>query len=766
VSRLVRALLSAAVLATARALPAQEFDIRCDPGDTEVRRLEFVGNRTFSERELEPRIGTTQSSWMRRRFGVGRRYCLDSILVRADSLRLGFLYRQHGFREARISLALIPLGTGAVHVRYGIDEGRPTLVDSLTIVGLDSVPERNAILRSLPLRSGGRFDMLAVEATRDSIADRLRERGYPLAEVLRSYRPAAQPYGQHVEYEVIHRLGAVLQTGPGPKSYINDIAVTVTGLTEGGDSGQTHLKPDRVKSVLGISKGDLYRESSLERVKRSLFLTEAFRAVDVTVDSFSLRDDKRDSIVVNVSLVEADLHAARLSLGWGNYDCARVQGSYTNYAFLGRLRRFDATARTSKIGNGYPLDFARDLCTDEVRRDPLSDTLNYYAAVTLSQAALFGLPFVPSVTLYSERRSEFQAFIREVPIGMGASIQQGAQGGFPQTFAYQLEYGRTLAQPAFFCAVFNVCEDAARERLERQTRSATIGWVGTRNRADNISSPTSGSVVRLEARHGSRFVGSDPDVGFSRGLLDASLYRPAFDGTFVLRVRAGAVIGQRLNDARFVPLQERLYGGGATTVRGFPENELGPALYIPERIDTVAVPGEDSVAYFRATPDSTAQLVVPVGGDNLVIANAELRLRSFFLPQLVQFALFVDAGQVWTRGRSGINFDDIRVTPGVGVRYFSPIGPFRIDVGYNAYDRPAGPAYYNPLADERYATASDLRLICVSPGNTLRVRLGDPATNTPPRPIDEGNCPATYAPARRTTFLSRLTWHFSIGQAF
>jgi hypothetical protein len=48
------------------------------------------------------------------------------------------------------------------------------------------------------------------------------------------------------------------------------------------------------------------------------------------------------------------------------------------------------------------------------------------------------------------------------------------------------------------------------------------------------------------------------------------------------------------------------------------------------------------------------------------------------------------------------------------------------------------------------------------------VKLGDINTvpPTPPRQIDEGDCPATYAPARRTTFLSRLTWHFSIGQAF
>jgi outer membrane protein insertion porin family/translocation and assembly module TamA len=675
-------------------------------------------------------------------------------------VRLGILYRQHGFREAKISLELRPLGARAVHVRYGIDEGRPTLVDSLEILGLDSVVDRERVLRNLPLRKGSRFDMLAMEAMRDSIRNRLRERGYPIADVLRSYSPLA-PYAQFVQYEVM----------PGPRSFIGAVSVTVTALPEvpeGGDSGRTHLRPDHVRRVLGLREGELYRESKLKNVERSLFLTEAFRAVDVSVDTLSLTDEKTDSVTIEVDLVESDLNAARLSVGWGNLDCARAQGSYTNYAFLGRLRRLDATARASKIGNGYPVDFARGLCSGDVRADPLSDTLNYYLSATLSQAALFGLPFIPSVTLYSERRSEFQAFIREVPIGITGAIQAGAQGGFPQTISYQLEYGRTLAQPAFFCAVFNVCEDAARERLQRAARSAVLGWTGTRNRADNIASPTRGSVIRVEARHGSKLVGSDPELGFSRGLLDASLYRPVFGGAFVLRARAGAVLGQRVNSSRFVPLQERLYAGGATTVRGYHENELGPAIYIPESIDTILVTGQDSIAFFRATPDSTGQLVVPLGGDNLVVANAELRMRSFFLPQLVQLAFFVDAGQVWNRGRRGINFDDIRVTPGIGVRYFSPIGPIRVDVGYNVYNRPAGAAYYNPLAEAAFASTPDLRLICVSPGNTLRVRLGDPRGDrpTPPRQIDEGDCPGTYAPARPVTFLSRLTWHFSIGQAF
>src|SRR4029079_14615865 len=140
---------------------------------------------------------------------------------------------------------------------------------------------------------------------------------------------------------------------------------------------------------------------------------------------------------------------------------------------------------------------------------------------------------------------------------------------------------------------------------------------------------------------------------------------------------------------------------------------------------------------------------VPTGGDNLVVGNIELRLRSGFLPEQVQYAVFVDGGQGWNRGRSGtgINFRDIRVTPGVGARIFSPIGPVRMDVGYNPYAQPSGPAYYNPLLQSGLNTSGDVGLICVSPQNTLRVFISGVQGDVP-RQVDKGDCPATYAPAR------------------
>jgi len=92
-------------------------------------------------------------------------------------------------------------------------------------------------------------------------------------------------------------------------------------------------------------------------------------------------------------------------------------------------------------------------------------------------------------------------------------------------------------------------------------------------------------------------------------------------------------------------------------------------------------------------------------------------------------------------------------TPGVGLRVFSPVGPIRVDVGYDPHShlRP-GPVYYNPPLAGGVAP-----LFCVTPG-------------TLPGQQEQGSsapaCPATYVPAPQTGFFRRLTLNFSIGQAF
>ncbi|HET7566054.1 MAG TPA: BamA/TamA family outer membrane protein, partial [Gemmatimonadaceae bacterium] len=188
------------------------------------------------------------------------------------------------------------------------------------------------------------------------------------------------------------------------------------------------------------------------------------------------------------------------------------------------------------------------------------------------------------------------------------------------------------------------------------------------------------------------------------------------------------------------------------SVRGYNQNQMGTVVYVVRSYDTVPgkAPGE---VYYRANDSTTTvERFSPTGGNTLLVGSLELRTPSPVFRDLAQLALFVDMGDVWNRGRDTLRLSDIKVTPGVGIRIASPVGPLRLDVGYNGYPRALGAAYYIGALQP----GSPRVLRCVSPDNDFIEGVTTSGED----------CPASFAPRQRNTLLSRLTFHFSIGQAF
>jgi outer membrane protein insertion porin family/translocation and assembly module TamA len=101
----------------------------------------------------------------------------------------------------------------------------------------------------------------------------------------------------------------------------------------------------------------------------------------------------------------------------------------------------------------------------------------------------------------------------------------------------------------------------------------------------------------------------------------------------------------------------------------------------------------------------------------------------------------------------------LRWTPGVGVRVFTPVGPFQANVGYNPYPRPSGALFFDQAPND----LGFAPLYCVSPGNRI------PALKLPNggyEQVSGSSCPTSYSPPARKSFFSRLTFTFSIGPDF
>jgi outer membrane protein assembly factor BamA len=706
--------------------------IECNAGDREVRSVEFHGQRVFSQAELALRVATKPSELVRRliRFS-GVRRCLDSDELRLDVGRLRIFYRRHGYYNTTVDTTVSPVldGFGGVKVAFQVEEGNPSLVDTLRISGLDSAIAPIADTASLGLRRGMVFDATTIQAAIDSIKSRLRNTGYPRGDVAAGF----------IVDSATKRVATVkLDILPGKLARIGAINISDQPLP----GAPRRLNDRSIRQFVGLHEGDLYRESEIIDAQRTLYQTDLFRHVEVGLLADSA-GGRGDSLVrVNVVVGENYMRQVDTEEGWAVLDCFKARVGVVDKNFLGEARRLELSAQVSKIGYGQPTRLAHGgLCANAIREDTFSVKVNYFTGATLRLPSLFGTRTSPTLSLYSERRGEYQAFLRTTLVGGEASVTHEVARDIPLRLAYSLEYGRTEAQPALLCAVFNRCDAESRALITDRNRPLAVASAHVeRLRTDNPINPHIGTALRIDLRGATKEIGSDRDIQFIKGLLDASFYVPAQRWmTLAARVRLGAVVGRTLSlgdTVGYIPPQERLYAGGAASVRGFQQNELGDLIYISESCPTrqgsggsictvAAAPlAATDTTYLSVADTARVRRVVPVGGNSLIVGNFEARLRSPIYPELVQFTLFADAGDVWQRGRfpgasehkaSALWLNNLKWTPGIGVRVFTPVGPFQANVGYNPFVRPAGPIYYDQAPNAKGFAP----LYCVSPGNTI-----------------------------------------------
>ena len=764
----------AVCLALASPVVVRAQGAACDPAELEVRSLVFSGNRALTNGQLASVIKLTKSDVQSRLALIGgvlgETRCGNPGLIAIDRARLVIYYRRRGYPDVQVD-TLVRRAARTMELQFVIREGRATTIDTLRVVGIDALAERERLVRSLPIERGEAFDQYLLEQTRDSLRQRLSDIGYPFAQVLMStdvMRGEGADSSRRtaiVEYSV--------RSGP----LVTIRRVIVSAVPREGTKQQ--ITSDVVLGLVGIRPGQRYQQSAVERASRALYLTDAYQQVRIEPrlpDSVSVTMDTA-SVDLLVNVAERFMHSRTLSAGFGRIDCFRTQLQYTDRNLFRRARRLELTGRLSKIGIGRPVDFdgGDALCGAVANgKDPYSDLLNYYVGATLRPPVGPGGRRIPELTLYSEVRGEYQAYRRTTSIGAIASVTLQARPRLPVTLAYDLSYGKTEAQPALFCSVLNRCDPEDRRVFETTRRLAVIGANFSRDRTDDPINPRHGSFTRLAIRHASPFTLSDTAFKFSSAVLDASkFFGLGLGTTLAIRVQLGRVFG---SSDRLVPPQERLYAGGPTTVRGFRQNELGPVAYVVNPDTSVVaqqlirLPISDSTFAYEVNPTVQPFRVVPVGGNTVAVGNIELRLRSPVLPTLLQWTLFTDFGQVWSRGANDASLRNstLRYTPGIGARIYSPVGVIRLDFGYNNYAPRAGAAYFNDLPSANGRTQA---LLCVSPGNGIVARDVSEKNDegqTVTRVVQDSynRCLGSYSPQRKRGALGPFTFFFAIGQAF
>jgi outer membrane protein insertion porin family len=271
-------------------------------------------------------------------------------------------------------------------------------------------------------------------------------------------------------------------------------------------------------------------------------------------------------------------------------------------------------------------------------------------------------------------RSSFNFVRREARAELGYRVSQ------VYSLAGRYSYERTR----LFDERFTDEEKPLIDRLFPQVRLSKFSGSMIRDSRTDVIDPGGGTFVIVDGEVAIRAIGSE--VGFAKTFLQAFTYyrvpvprrvvlafggrlglahgfrrsvpREGPDGEPVLD-GSGAPIVDVVQD---LPASERFFAGGDTTVRGFSLDRLG-------------------------TPATISPTGFPTGGNGLVVLNAEL--RTAVVGNLGMVA-FVDAGNVFPR-TGDISLSDIRAAAGAGLRYQSPVGPIRIDLGFKLDRRELAP---------------------------------------------------------------------------
>ncbi|MEQ1691648.1 MAG: BamA/TamA family outer membrane protein [Gemmatimonas sp.] len=737
-----RAILLAAVLLLVSAptgVRAQPV-VHCDDNQR-VLSIRFSGSPLFDAASLAGAIATP-SPGVLQRLHLRSRSCSDSLTLQLDALRIAVLHRQAGWLHASVA-ARTAVSSSGVRILFEISPGVAAILDSMRIDGLPDVTAGGrAFDRSLRALQGQRYDRIRLDTTITAVVARLRDAGY-----LRAGRPTIDP---RID-SATSRVQVGLTFVPGRLVSVRAVTVDIQGI---GETPPTIDSSD-VRRLTALRAGNLYRTSDILGAQRDLYRSDVFRLVLIDTATPPASAMAGDSLIdLHISVAEARTRNARVGVGWATLECLRTQARFVDRRFLGIGRRVELNVRASRIGVGAPADFAPGLCSPALKADTQFTVLNHYLGATVASTRLFGSPLSPVTTLYTERRSEPYVYMREISIGALTELSRQFTTRTSGTAGLQYENGRTKIDPAESCSRFGQCR---KEEYDQALFGRGVGILSatlTHDRSNSTIDPTRGYRLRGEARLGQTFARVDSSLRFYRTSGEVAGYARVFGGVIATRLqlaRAFAPGAQLVDGSPLIPQQERLFAGGQGTVRGFQQNLLGPLVYVVSDIvpDTV-----NGVTIVRTNDGAGYDRPVPRGGTALLVANLEYRRGFRWLAEQLQFAAFVDAGNVWEGVSEPFRTANLRITPGLGLRLLTALGPFRVDVGYQPYAPRKGRALF--LSKGANGVAGTI--LCASPGNTVSA--------DPLNPGDIFDCPATYEPPSGRGVLSRLVFHFGLGQAF
>lgn len=554
-----------------------------------------------------------------------------------------------GFRNARVKsrLAVKPDSDDLI-VIFDVEEGKQSDVADVVLRGNAVIPA-SELREAVPIQKDEAFSLTRARLGSQAIKRLYAEHGYLDAN--------AELQIQELDEDSVQ---LVYQINEGARAIISQI--DIKGTTKTGQGW--------VRRYYDFKPGDVLTPSKIAQTQRDLYSTNAFREVAIRAEPVGGDDGSAHKVTVN--LTEAKPLLFVYGLGYSTDDGARGLMEIANTNLGGSLDSLSLRLRGS-------------------RREQ-------FAQLAFTDLRPFGMRLPTTISVFYDRNGNLLPFTRQQQIH-DVSNPGGAREDVPNSqpfglnrFAAFIQTERKLSGRTSLRFRYNMEraklfneQNLPETEITRNEQAIRLGMfsVGfTHDTRDNVLNPSNGQLISFDHSIAARFLGGNESFNkffgtYQRYKTFATFAPLLSNTTFAFSARIG--IGNTFRDTdrnndglisdseKRLPISERFFSGGATTLRGFRFETAGPQDVLFNSNQNPK-PGEPFIL----------PTLIPVGGDALAVFNFEMR---YPLTQRLRLVPFYDLGNVFRR-INDVGWKNMTNTIGVGLRINTPLGPVGVDYGF------------------------------------------------------------------------------------
>lgn len=587
-----------------------------------VVSVKIKGNTYFTSAEIRERIFMQPRGFIRLRHG---RY--SQSFASRDGQAIQALYSDSGFRDCKVTTSTADYYRGKkgdVAVTVNINEGPQYLVSNLAVDGI-TLKNKTSIISSLASSPGEPYSETAIAMDRDFILAQFQSAGYPDAQFEFHANPAG-PHHVNLQYSVT----------PGMPQYVRDVVI----------SGLRTTRRRLVDPLIKMQPGDPLSWTEMGDMQHRLYNLGVFDTVDTAIQNPGGDDEGK---YVDLHLVEGHLYSLGVGVG---AEIAKIGGSATSISnptgVTGFAPRFDLQlSRLNLWGLGQSIVFNGRYSTID-RRAALSYVIPKLHNDQGRDITVTGL--------YDNTRDilTFTAVKLQGAVQVSQRLSKATKLLFRYSWTNDHIDAGTLKIDPLLIPLYS---------QPSQVGLLSVNLV--QDRRDDPADAHRGIYNSLDIGLASHAFGGNKN--FARFLGRNSYYKKLVGSVILASNTEFGIIRPFYTDGiatdEYVPLPERFFGGGDSTMRGFPMNQAGP-----RDLDTG----------------------FPLGGNALLFHTTELRFP--LIGDNIDGVLFHDMGNIYT-GLGSISFGvhqngltDFNYmvhAVGFGIRYHTPVGPILIDLAYS-----------------------------------------------------------------------------------